>query len=277
MKKIASLLLLLAFCFSFASCQMQFDNSMTDWEVAFELGGVNENGRFVYSSSSLRTMSAILCDGLTLIPDDDFSVKYRFFYYDENGVFLGHSAAMTDASSAKVPSKAVYAYIMLTPLDEYGMPLEKIDPLDVVDYAEKITVKINKKQSYSPNLVELAKRNAYGGAWEISELSPDQILMFSYFEDANIDLSDRTLKLSDKNERNLVVIHCEDVDSFYLNCEESENTAFGYYVFFNAEYEAMSETGISSYKDSYVKVPSEARYFLVESEYDMHISVYEYR
>ena len=276
MKKIVSLFLLIACSFSLFSCSLQIEDEKTEWQISFVLGAIDANGNSVSSKSSLRTSEAIPCDGIKLVPDLWFSMEYRFFFYDENGGFVGYTPAMSGTSDARIPSDAVYAHIVMTPFDKNGSPFYSIDPLYVVDYAEKVTVKIDRKQRYNPNLCEIAKKNMYRGANLGSLTAAQQIVQYSYYKDTQFAISNKgELIIGPIAGKDLFVINCKGVSSLFADSKNATEKLLGYFVFLSDSFESL---GINSmYSNSVYEVPPGASYIVFETEVDMDLSVYEYR
>ena len=283
MKKIVSLFLLCACCFSLFSCSLLIEDEKTEWQTSFILGAIDANGNSVSSKSSLRTSEAIPCDGITLVPDLWFSMEYRFFFYDENGGFVGYTPAMSGTSDAKIPSGAVYAHIVMTPFDENGRPFYSIDPLYVVDYAEKVTVKIDRKQRYNPNLCEIAKKSKYTGRASVGLLTSQQIMEYMYYENADFDLSDGAgskIKLKAEPKYDIFIIPCANVKSFYFYTNISWDAAT--YTFYNDSFVGTTcEHKVASRTNgNFITVPEGSTYAVfckLDKNAVLDLCVYEYR
>ena len=238
MKKIVSLFLLCACCFSLFSCSLLIEDEKTEWQTSFILGAIDANGNMSYSESSIRTVKAIPCDGIRLVPDLWFSLEYRFFFYDAAGNFIGHTPTMTRTSDAKIPTNAFYAHIVLTPFDENGRPFLSIEPLDVVDYAEKVTVEINKRQKYNlydEGSVELGKsfRNSSSNAydWNIDVLKEWENAKVSnkVSLNGNYDKVDVYFKINENVDVNIDILVSDEngktVKSFYADATDGKTYA----------------------------------------------------
>lgn len=276
MKKIVSLFLLCACCFSLFSCSLLIEDEKTEWQTSFVLGAIDANGNSVSSKSSLRTSEAIPCDGITLVPDLWFSMEYRFFFYDENGVFVGYTPAMSGTSDAKIPSGAVYAHIVMTPFDENGRPFYSIDPLYVVDYAEKVTVKIDRKQRYNPNLCEIAKLNKYTGRVSVGSLAPQEIVKYSYYQNANITSKTEKLKLSSHSKKNVFVLDISNVKILLISSEEKDDNLVGFSAMVDSSYCYLT-VGDGVYNNTPLEIVEGTQYFIIETPQNISINIYEYR
>ena len=125
--------------------------------TAFSVGGINEQGNYVESKTSIYTKDMFECQGLSIEPDFEATGTYKVFYYSENKNFLGSTDVMNaeDGVYNKGDTFAVakYARIMITPdvpVDEDGNEVEdfKIRFYDVAGYANEYTISVDKKQKF---------------------------------------------------------------------------------------------------------------------------------
>lgn len=121
----------------------------------FSVGGINAQGNYVESKTSIYTKDMFECQGLTIEPDFEATGTYQVFYYDENKNFMGATEDFNAADGVYTKGSAfpfaVYARIMITPAvptDEDGNIEEnfKIRFYEVVGYANDYTITVNKKQ-----------------------------------------------------------------------------------------------------------------------------------
>ena len=122
----------------------------------FSVGGINEQGNYVDSKTSIYTKNMFECQGLSIEPDFEATGTYKVFYYDENKNFVGATDELKaeDGAYTKGNNYTIgkYARVMITPdvpVDEDGNAEEdfKIRFYEVVRYADDYTITVDKKQN----------------------------------------------------------------------------------------------------------------------------------
>lgn len=176
----------------------------------FAVGGINEQGNYVESKTSIYTKDMFECQGLTIEPDFEATGTYQVFYYSENKNFLGSTDVMNaeDGVYNKGETFAVaqYARVMITPdvpTDEDGNVEEdfKIHFYEVVSYANDYTITVNKKQKF----VSASKNDLFA----IAEARIDKMI-------ENAQTVGSALLINDAGSMDTLGI-CEDVDVEYAN------------------------------------------------------------
>ena len=125
----------------------------------FSVGGINAQGNYVESKTSIYTKDMFECQGLSIEPDFEATGTYQVFYYDSNKNFIGATDELNaedgvySLSNSPMYAKAVYARIMITPdvpVDEDGDVVEdfKIRFYEVASYAGDYKITVNKDQKY---------------------------------------------------------------------------------------------------------------------------------
>ena len=124
----------------------------------FSVGGINDQGNYVESKTSIYTKDMFECQGLTIEPDFEATGTYKVFYYDSNKNFivstedLNAEDGVYNRGNAYITAQ--YARIMITPdvpVDEDGKEVEdfKIRFYEVTSYASDYTITVNKEQKFS--------------------------------------------------------------------------------------------------------------------------------
>lgn len=128
-----------------------------DYEVihpSFEVGGLNEIGKYVEDESSIYTKNSFDCQGLKIVTDFDAEVKYQVFFYDDVDNFISSSDVYTQGNEFILPVGAEKARLELTPLnDDDGV----ISWFEKSQYANDIEINVYKNQNYLDSFV-LAKK-----------------------------------------------------------------------------------------------------------------------
>ena len=99
--------------------------------TAFKVGGINDNGEYVKTDTSIYTKDYIECQGLTIEPTFEAIGEYRVFYYDAEKQFMGATETMNASSGSYSKNDtyrfAKYCRIMITPFsaDENGINKER--------------------------------------------------------------------------------------------------------------------------------------------------------
>jgi hypothetical protein len=121
--------------------------------LAFSVGGLDSTGSYESTDASIYTKDAFECQGLTCTLDFDSVISYQVYFYDQNNDFVHTTGKLTGAFvSDSVPFFAKYARIVVTPNDD-----AKVSKLELLKYAEQITVKVYREQgfkNYTDNLIE---------------------------------------------------------------------------------------------------------------------------
>lgn len=125
--------------------------------TAFAVGGINDQGNYVESETSIYTKDMFECQGLSIEPDFEATGTYQVFYYDNNKNFVGATDELKAEdgvyNKADTYVFAKYARIMITPAvptDDDGYIDEdfKIRFYEVAGYASDYTITVNKKQKF---------------------------------------------------------------------------------------------------------------------------------
>lgn len=111
---------------------------------AFEIGGLDEQGKEIKNTACIRMKNSVSVDGLSIALDKDATVKYTVFYFtvDENGdeVFLSKSDLLdADLDASSIPGTAEVCKIVIEPTMDAEVSLFEIN-----GYANQLTITYNK-------------------------------------------------------------------------------------------------------------------------------------
>lgn len=130
--------------------------------MAFSVGGINEQGNYVDSETSIYTKDMFECQGLSIEPDFEATGSFKVFYYSENKNFIAATETLNAVdgvySKGNTFASAKYARIMITPdvpVDEDGEEVDdfKIRFYEATSYASDYSITVSKKQDFKlPNL-----------------------------------------------------------------------------------------------------------------------------
>lgn len=110
----------------------------------YAVGGLNEQGRYLETESSIYTKEAFECQGIDVTLDFDSNVSYRIFFYDEDNDFVSATEKQTgNYDETTTPYDVKYARIVVTPNDD-----EKISIFEKNGYAKQLTIEVNKEQKF---------------------------------------------------------------------------------------------------------------------------------
>ena len=127
------------------------DEDMKVINPKYEIGGLNENGKYEETNGSIYTKESFECQGLTVKPEFDSAVKYQIFFYNEMGEFMSATEVMQGAYNAPIPQFAIEARIEITPDWSFLGVTDKDEQIvkwyEVNKYAKQIEVSVLKEQS----------------------------------------------------------------------------------------------------------------------------------
>ena len=124
----------------------------------FSVGGINTQGNYVESKTSIYTKDMFECQGLSIEPDFEATGTYQVFYYDSQKNFIDSTIKYNSDEGVykkgNTFGEAKYARIMITPdvpTDDDGKEVEdfKIRFYEVVGYANDYNITVDKKQNFS--------------------------------------------------------------------------------------------------------------------------------
>ena len=125
--------------------------------TAVSVGGINDEGTYVKTETSIYTKDMFECQGLTIEPDFEATGTYQVFYYDSDKNFLGTTEVLNaeDGVYTKGDSFAFaqYARIVITPAvsvdeDADENAVFRIRFYEVLGYANDYNVCVSKKQEH---------------------------------------------------------------------------------------------------------------------------------
>ena len=131
-----------------------YDMSQDDMKTihpTFVVGGLDENGKYEETETSLYTKEAFECKGLTIGLDFENDISYQVFFYEEDGDFISSTEVLTERFDGELPENATHARIEITPQwtnveDEED---QVVNWYNKYGFSKQINIKVDKDQSVS--------------------------------------------------------------------------------------------------------------------------------
>ena len=120
--------------------------------LTYEVGGLNDLGKYVEDDGTLYTKNAFECKGLTIDIDFDTNVSYQVFFYTEDDVFVESTDVLTDDYKIDVEDENItHARIEITPNWDM-LEVEKdedqvIKWYETYKYSKQLKVSVDKDQN----------------------------------------------------------------------------------------------------------------------------------
>lgn len=119
---------------------------------SFEVGGLNDLGKYVEDDGTLYTKNAFECKGLSIDIDFDTNVSYQVFFYTEDDVFVESTEVLTDDYLIDVENESItYARIEITPnwemLEVKDTDEQVIKWYEVLKYSKQLKISVDKEQT----------------------------------------------------------------------------------------------------------------------------------
>ena len=113
------------------------DTKQVSW-TNYSIGGLDDSGDVKDTTASIYTRSFHNADGLEIKVDEDASITYVVYFYDENDEYLNKSDVLnSDYDTA--PEGAETFRIVITPTDD-----AEVSITEIYKYAKQLTVTVNK-------------------------------------------------------------------------------------------------------------------------------------
>ena len=124
--------------------------------TAFSVGGINDDGNYAKTDTSIYTKDMFECQGLTIEPDFEATGTYQVFYYDSAKNFLGATQVMNAEDGVYTKGDtfpfAAYCRIMISPSvsvsEKEDEDVFRIRFYEVSRYVKDYTICVSKEQSY---------------------------------------------------------------------------------------------------------------------------------
>lgn len=98
----------------------------------------SEDGEYVQGTSSIYTKDFYTVDGLTIELEEDATITYKLFFYDEAEEFI-EVVDGSEFNSENVPEGAKYFKVEITPTNDV-----EVSTSEISTYAGQLTVTVNK-------------------------------------------------------------------------------------------------------------------------------------
>ena len=113
----------------------------------FAIGGLDSNGKYEESETTLYTKEAFECKGLTITLDFENDITYQVFFYDEDGKFVSSSDVLDEKYNDEIPTGATHARVEVTPQwTDVEEDDQKLDWFDIRTYSKQLTIEVDKVQ-----------------------------------------------------------------------------------------------------------------------------------
>ena len=112
-----------------------------DIHPTFEIGGLNEQGRYEKDKSTLYTENKFACEGLKATLDFDAQINYQIFYYDILDNYLSSTDVLKEGYSGDAPLNGAYARIKIIPTTDED---NKISFIEKLKYSKQLNLKVAK-------------------------------------------------------------------------------------------------------------------------------------
>ena len=125
------------------------NNTVKIGNGAFEIGGIDAQGKYEENEQALYTKEMFECQGLKVELDFDVNTSYQIFYYNYSGDFISSSDVLTKSFNGELPERTVYARIMITPEIPEDKTTEdfKINFFTKHSYLKGITITVAAEQN----------------------------------------------------------------------------------------------------------------------------------
>lgn len=119
-----------------------FADTKTIGSMAYSVGAINDAGKIEQDEGSIYTRDFVKAEGMQVDVNKKADVSYKVFFFDKDNNFLSCTNELTtDFVKTGVPEGAVYAKVMVTPLDDDD---GKVGIFEVGNYANQIKVTVKK-------------------------------------------------------------------------------------------------------------------------------------
>lgn len=203
----------------------------------FFVGSLGEKGQYVVSKASIYTKDYFECKGLVVNLDFDSSISYRIFYYDADNNFISSTSTHFKSIEADVPVDAVYARMMITPIWDATIPLEKqvCHWYDTYKYSRQMEIRVLKEQDKETSLLDTWQVTEVGYGREDASVGSAPVQKEGYTTTTTgIELKDTTAIELRLPATGVVRIHFYDSEGRHLHVEEISsptNDAIEVYTF----------------------------------------------
>ncbi len=115
--------------------------------LSYDVGGLNETGKYVETKLSLYTKNGFECENkaIRISPKFDSSISYEVHFYDDEENNVGEAVIGTETQIIEAPEGATHARIEITPI--WGDDVKEADKdlsfLDTYKYARQLVVEVS--------------------------------------------------------------------------------------------------------------------------------------
>ena len=109
----------------------------------YQVATINATGKVSESKQNIVTKDLLQLEDIEIKLDEDATISYKVFYYDEDEKFISASDVKTSDYEIENVSNAKYVRVLITPAQVDGEPAE-VSALNMHNYTSQITIKVAK-------------------------------------------------------------------------------------------------------------------------------------
>lgn len=196
------------------------NNNSGKVNASFSIGGLDKNGAYLETKSSIYTKEAFKCAGLDIDLAFDNNISYSLYFYDTNGKFMTSIKDLTTNFNDDVPVLAELCRVVVTPNAD-----NEITWNEIAGYANQLTIKADTKSatSYSSDLLLVQNFENNGPHNNVNGVNYNDIMNDSEYDWVNSKL-----------------IEIEDYSTIYLVVDFNDCTQSVRFYEFNADKLSLS-------------------------------------
>lgn len=123
------------------------DDGFEKVSVRYEVGGLNESGKYEETEGSLYTKNGFdVEDVATVYADIDFdsTISYQLYFYGENDTFIEATEVMTEDYKGDVPEGTLTCRVEITPVwsEDTEKDDQKVTWLNKVGFADQLEISV---------------------------------------------------------------------------------------------------------------------------------------
>ena len=109
----------------------------------YQVATINATGKVSESKQNIVTKDLLQLEDIEIKLDEDATISYKVYYYDEDEKFISASDVKTSDYEIENVSNAKYVRVLITPAQVDGEPAE-VSALNMHNYTSQITIKVAK-------------------------------------------------------------------------------------------------------------------------------------
>ena len=129
-----------------ASAFVRIGNMETNKKLTigdYQVATINATGKISESKQTIVTKDLLQLEDIEITLDEDATISYKVYYYDEDEKFISASDTLTSDYEVENVLNAKYVRVLITPALVDGEPAE-VSALNMHNYTSQITIKVAK-------------------------------------------------------------------------------------------------------------------------------------